>query len=120
MPTMGLIRVRTKIRHPLINLVDLDQSDPIGRIYFQLDFYAIIIKDSYCGDLRYGNQYYDSEGTLVFIEPGQVMTSESEGELHQPYGKALIFHPDLIKGTTLGKQMHEYSFFSYQSNDPTL
>lgn len=104
--------------HPLINLVDLDKSDPIKRTRFRLDFYAIIIKETHCGELRYGNKYYDySEGTVVFIGPGQVIGNEPEGELHQPYGKALIFHPDLIKGTSLGKQIHEYSFFSYQSNE---
>ncbi|WP_266364655.1 helix-turn-helix domain-containing protein [Tellurirhabdus rosea] len=104
--------------HPLINLVHLDKAGPLKRTRFRLDFYAVIIKETNCGDLRYGNQYYDySEGTVVFIGPGQVMGSEPEGELHQPYGKALIFHPDLIKGTSLGRQIYEYSFFSYQSNE---
>jgi AraC family transcriptional regulator, transcriptional activator of pobA len=41
--------------------------------------------------------------------------SEPEGEWHQPYGMALVFHPDLIKGTSLAKSIHEYSFFSYDS-----
>ena len=104
--------------HPLINLVDLSKGAPLKRTKFRLDFYAIIIKETNCGDLRYGNQYYDySEGTVVFIGPGQAITTEPEGEMHQPYGKALIFHPDLIKGTSLGKQIHDFSFFSYQSNE---
>ena len=91
-----------KTLHPLINLVDLGKGDSLKRSKFRLDFYAIIIKETHCGDLRYGNTYYDySEGTVVFIGPGQVVTNEPEGELHQPYGKALIFHPDLIKGTTM-------------------
>lgn len=107
-----------KIQHPLINLVDLNKSAPLKRTKFMLGFYAIIIKETNCGDLRYGNRYYDyAEGTVVFFGPGQVITNEPEGELHQPYGKALIFHPDLIKGTSLGKHIHEYSFFSYQSNE---
>lgn len=104
--------------HPLINLVDLNKAPLLARIKFRLDFYAILIKETDCGELRYGNQYYDySEGTVVFIGPGQVMTSLPEGEIHQPTGKALIFHPDLLKGTPLGKQMHEYTFFSYQFNE---
>jgi AraC family transcriptional activator of pobA len=107
-----------KTLHPLISLVDLGKSDPLKRTKFTLGFYAIIIKETLCGDLRYGNQYYDyAEGTVVFFGPGQIITNEPEGELHQPYGTALIFHPDLIKGTSLGKQIHEYSFFSYQSNE---
>ena len=30
---------------------------------------------------------------------------------------ALLFHPDLIKGTALGKKMSQYSFFSYESHE---
>ena len=104
--------------HPLISLVDLGKAGIIKREKFMMEFYAVIIKESICGDLRYGNKYYDyAEGTIVFFAPGQVITVEPEGELHQPFGTALVFHPDIIKGTSLGKQMHQYSFFSYQSNE---
>lgn len=102
--------------HPLISMVDLSKGMPLKRSKFRFDFYAIIIKDSKCGDLRYGLKHYDyEEGTIVFFGPGQVGGSEPEGEWHQPYGLALVFHPDLIKGTSLAKQIHEYSFFSYDS-----
>lgn len=107
-----------KMLHPLINLVDLNKSNQLLRTKFTLNFYAIIIKETHCGDLRYGNKYYDySDGSMVFFSPNQIITPEPEGELHQPYGIALIFHPDIIKGTSLGKQIHEYSFFGYQSNE---
>ena len=33
--------------------------------------------------------------------------------LIQPRGWALTFHPDFIKGTSLGKKIMEYGFFSY-------
>ena len=104
--------------HPLISMVDLSKGKLLRRSKFRLDFYAIIIKDSTCGDLRYGLKHYDyEEGTIVFFGPGQVGGSEPEGEWHQPYGMALVFHPDLIKGTSLAKQIHEYSFFSYDSSE---
>src|SRR5690606_17386891 len=32
-------------------------------------------------------------------------------------GTALVFHPDLLPGTTLGKKMPEYTFFSYAVNE---
>lgn len=105
-----------KALHPLIAYVDLNQSLPMLRSQFMLGFYAIIIKETRCGDIRYGNQYYDyNEGTMVFIGPNQIIKHEPEGEIHQPYGKALIFHSDLIKATNLGKNIHEYTFFSYAS-----
>ncbi|MBL7814353.1 MAG: AraC family transcriptional regulator [Saprospiraceae bacterium] len=107
-----------KTLHPLINYVDLSQAKPFPRNRVRVDFYAIFIKDTICGEFRYGNGFYDyAEGTMIFVGPNQIIGSEPEGEMHQPYGKALIFHPDLIKGTSLGKQIHEYSFFSYQLNE---
>jgi AraC-like DNA-binding protein len=107
-----------KTLHPLINLVDFSKSNPLERTKFTLNFYAIIIKETHCGDIRYGNNYYDyDKGSMVFFRPIQIISNEPEGELHQPYGIALIFHPELIKGTSLGKQIHEYSFFGYQSSE---
>jgi AraC-like DNA-binding protein len=100
--------------HPLISLVDLSKAKPMKRGKFRLDFYAIIIKDSKCGDLRYGLKYYDyDEGTLLFFAPEQEAANEPEGEMYQPFGTALVFHPDLLKGTHLAKLIHEYTFFSY-------
>jgi hypothetical protein len=34
-----------------------------------------------------------------------------------PEGWALLFHPDLIRGTSLGRNIKEYTFFSYESNE---
>lgn len=102
--------------HPLISVLDLGKGNMLKRNKFKMDFYAIVIKDSKCGDLRYGLKYYDyDEGSIVFFGPGQIAGSEPEGEWHQPYGTALVFHPDLLKGTNLAKQIHNYSFFGYDS-----
>jgi AraC-like DNA-binding protein len=32
-------------------------------------------------------------------------------------GHGLVFHPDLIKGTSLAKSISEYGFFGYQTNE---
>jgi AraC-like DNA-binding protein len=105
-------------RHPLVSVVDLSKAAPRqgSRMYF--GFYTIFLKDVKCGDLVYGRHTYDyQEGTLVFLGPGQVAGVNSNGETYQPKGYALVFHPDLIHGTHLGRHIGEYSFFSYQSNE---
>jgi AraC-like DNA-binding protein len=38
-------------------------------------------------------------------------------EPYQPMGHGLVFHPDLLLGTTLGKSIKSYNFFSYQTNE---
>lgn len=104
--------------HPLVSVVDLSKASPRqgSRMYF--GFYTIFLKDVKCGDLVYGRHTYDyQEGTLVFLAPGQVAGVNSNGETYQPKGYALIFHPDLIHGTPLGKHIQDYTFFSYQSNE---
>jgi len=104
--------------HPLVSVVDLSKASPRqgSRMYF--GFYTIFLKDVKCGDLVYGLHKYDyQEGTLVFLGPGQVAGINSKGETYQPKGYALIFHPDLIHGTSLARHIQEYSFFGYQSNE---
>lgn len=105
-------------RHPLVNVVDLSKAAPRqgSRMFF--GFYTIFLKDVKCGDIIYGRHTYDyQEGTLVFLGPGQVAGINSNGEIYQPKGHALIFHPDLIHGTQLGRHIQDYTFFSYQSNE---
>jgi AraC family transcriptional activator of pobA len=104
--------------HPMVSVVDLSKADPRAGSKMYFGFYTVFLKDVKCGDLVYGRDTYDyQEGTLVFIAPGQVAGINSNGEFYQPKGFALVFHPDLIHGTTLGKHMQEYSFFGYQSNE---
>jgi AraC-like DNA-binding protein len=103
--------------HPQISVVDLSKAAPRSgsRMYF--GFYTIFLKEVKCGDLIYGRHTYDyQEGTLVFMAPGQ-LAGINNNEIYQPKGYALVFHPDFIHGTSLGKRMHEYSFFGYQSNE---
>lgn len=104
--------------HPLVSVVDLSKASPRqgSRMYF--GFYTIFLKDVQCGDMTYGRHTYDyQEGTLVFLSPGQVAGVNSKGEYYQPKGHALVFHADLLLGTTLGQHMQPYSFFGYQSNE---
>ena len=104
--------------HPLVSVVDLSKADPRQGSKMYFGFYTVFLKDVKCGDLLYGRETYDyQEGTLVFLAPGQVAGMNSKGEIYQPKGYALIFHADLIHGTSLGRTIHDYSFFNYQSNE---
>jgi len=109
--------------HPLISVIDFSKANPRSwggekRIRINYGLYCIFLKDVKGCDLKYGRNYYDyQEGTLVFVAPGQMVVVETDGQIYQPKGYALVFHPDLIRGTSLGKSISDYNFFSYNANE---
>lgn len=105
-------------QHPLVSIVDLSKAEARLNHRINYGFYVVFFKEIKCGDLRYGCNYYDyEEGTLIFVGPGQVIGVENNGEYYQPKGKALVFHPDLLRGTSLGRHIADYSFFSYDVHE---
>ncbi|GAA5087557.1 helix-turn-helix domain-containing protein [Chryseobacterium ginsengisoli] len=104
--------------NPLVSVLDLSKANSLPEETFNFGLYAIYLKELKCGELRYGRSTYDyQEGTLVCVAPGQIMQVHARPETVAPKGWALVFHPDLIKGTLLGKHIQEYNFFSYDSNE---
>lgn len=109
-----------EILHPLVALIDFSKTTLTKEVVadiFSFGFYYVAFKESKCGDLKYGCNYYDyQEETLIFIAPNQVIQAENRG-LNVPQGKILLFHPDLLRGTPLGCNMKEYTFFLYNTNE---
>lgn len=104
--------------HPLVTILDLSTTHPLPAQTFHFALYAVYLKDLKCGEIKYGRSNYDyQEGTLVFIAPGQVIGVQPRVQEFEPKGWALLFHPDLIHGTSPGKHMADYSFFSYDVNE---
>ena len=102
--------------HPLVSVIDFSQCPLCERVRFCVGFYTVFLKDVKCGDIQYGRRTYDyQEGTLVFLAPGQCVGFDNRGVKFQPKGWALLFHPDLIRGTSLGRSIDRYTFFSYES-----
>lgn len=104
--------------HPLVSVIDLSNAT-LFPTHFRINYgvYALFLKDSKCGDIRYGRRMYDyQEGTVVCFAPGQVVTTQMEDGI-KPAARGILFHPDLIRGTSLGKDIKQYSFFSYDSTE---
>lgn len=106
--------------HPLVTVIDFSKLEPMKYVRMNLGIYGIYLKYAKDADLHYGRHNYDyQEGTLIFLAPGQVisLSNRTDGEYFKPSGWALMFHPDLIHGTSLGKHIKEYSFFSYDVHE---
>lgn len=105
-------------RHPLVSVIDLYKARPMRHMRHTFSFYAVYLKDEKNCEITYGRQKYDyCSGSVVCLAPGQVIGIEDTGETFQPKGYALLFHPDITHGTSLGQAMKEYTFFSYNVNE---
>lgn len=104
--------------HPQVSVIDLSRAKPMRHMRHTFSFYVVFLKDEKNCDIIYGRQRYDyQKGSVVCLAPGQVIGIEDTGEEFQPKGYALCFHPDLIRGTNLGRCINEYTFFSYEVNE---
>lgn len=104
--------------HPLVSVIEGKCAKPLRFCKKLYNVYTILLKDTDCGNLKYGQSIYDYQrGAMLFLAPGQVMGSEDDGMLHQPKGWVLAFHPELLRGTLLASLIKEYSYFSYNANE---
>lgn len=107
--------------HPLISVVHFDKDEPISKCVVQYGLYALYLKENKGCRLSYGRTQYDfDEMTITSFEPGQVVHVEQSlyGDTTLfPRWTALVFHPDFIKRTNLGRNIGRYEFFSYNSTE---
>ena len=105
-------------RHPLVSVVDLSKATQWPE-HCKINYgvYALYLKDTYCGNIMYGRQSYDyQDGTIVSFAPGQIVETKMIKDV-QPNAHGILFHPDLIRGTALGQEIKNYSFFSYETRE---
>ena len=108
-----------KTLHSLVSVVDLRKATRVvNHVKMNYGVYALFLKNGTNCTLKYGRRYYDyQEGTIVSFAPGQLVGVDSDEDEISPEVYGLIFHPDLIYGTALGKKIGKYSFFSYEQNE---
>lgn len=111
--------LRGVTKHPLVAVVDFSKVDELIEedVRISCGFYCIMFKNYCTNNMRYGRQQYDfQDGSLICIAPNQVVTMDSEIQKKEDMmGWGLFFHPDLVRGTTLGVKMKDYTFFSYET-----
>ena len=104
--------------HPQVSVVHVENTEHIRECVMHYGLYALYLKENKGCKLSYGRTPYDfDEMTVTSFAPGQVVKVEPNPEV--PFAKftALVFHPDLLSRTALGRQMNRYEFFSYSSTE---
>ena len=105
--------------NPLVSVIDLNKATSIvDLIRFNYGIYALYLKLEKACDIKYGRQTYDyQEGTIVCFAPGQTAETNPTTDKVQVNAHGILFHPDLLRGTSLGKNIKKYTFFSYEVNE---
>lgn len=105
--------------HPLVAVVDFTNAKRMANhVKMNYGVYALFIKHGISCSLRYGRQNYDyQEGSVVSFAPGQLVQVDLDDEELGKDVSGLIFHPDLIYGSSLADKMSKYTFFSYAQNE---
>ena len=104
--------------HPLVSVVYVENTEHIKECVMHYGVYAIYLKENKGCKLSYGRTPYDFDEMIVTsFAPGQVVKVEPNPDV--PFAKftALVFHPDLLNRTALGRQISRYEFFSYTSTE---
>lgn len=118
------------VKHPLVSVVkladlsvqnrsmDFHINSDLMSTKFVSDMYVVTMKDGIEGTMSYGRNRYDfDDGVMTFIAPGQVLSFGKMSFTEQSKAWSLVFHPDLIHKSNLGKCIDQYSFFDYQVNE---
>lgn len=111
-----------KPKHPLISVFPYNsnqQNQVTENFQYSMDLFQISLKGN-CPLMitKYGRSSYDfQECSMIFTAPNQVLEFHTDYKTDDPNCWTLVFHPDLIRKSALGKNIDHYSFFSYASNE---
>ena len=91
--------------NPLVSVIDLNKATrQMDYVHWNYGVYALYLKLEKACDIKYGRRSYDyQEGTVVCFAPGQTTETTLTTDRVQLNVLGILFHPDLLRGTTLGK-----------------
>lgn len=104
--------------HPLVSVVRFDKPHQVEESIVHYGLYALFLKENKGCQISYGRTKYDfDEMTVTSFEPGQTVNVKPMPGVMYPKWTAIVFHPDFLARTSLGKNISRYEFFSFTSNE---
>lgn len=104
--------------HPLVSVGRFDKPIKVEECMVHYGLYALFLKENKGCKISYGRTPYDfDEMTVTSFAPGQNIHVEPNPDVEAPKWTALVFHPDFLARTQLGRQMSRYEFFNYTSSE---
>ena len=109
------------VLHPLVSVIHYDELEHCRHSLNRYDVYGIFLGDEVTEGLTYGLLNYDlAQSALMCVAPGQIGGRADTGEEIQAKGWALLFDPELLHGTDLGRRMSGYTYFSYNTSEALM
>ncbi|PCE63765.1 helix-turn-helix domain-containing protein [Sediminicola luteus] len=106
--------------HPLVSVIPVRDlpREMVQDERIRFDLFFVSLKDGITGSMGYGRNSYDYEdGTMIFSKAGQVLQPQHEIISDDAKGWVLLFHPDLIRRSDLGRSIGQYTFFDYETHE---
>ena len=105
-------------QHPLVSVVRNTKPANFTARTVHYGIYALFLKENKGCELSYGRTKYDfDEMTVTSFAPGQTINVKPKPGVTTPIWTVLVFHPDFLARTPLGRNILRYEFFSYSSSE---
>ncbi|MCT4581167.1 MAG: helix-turn-helix domain-containing protein [Flavobacteriales bacterium] len=109
-------------KHPLVSVIDFNSMNmaiDAKEYRYTLGLYQISIKGNCAYTIsKYGRNTYDfQECSVIFTAPHQVLEFNSAYQSDDKNCWTLLFHPNLIRASELGKKIDAFPFFDYACNE---
>ena len=110
--------VGAPILHPQLALISFDEVSPFRNSLNNYGVYGLFIQLQFPKYLSYGTKsIIVGDSSIIAVAPGQIGGGEDNGTPLYINGWALLWSPELLKGSSLEGKMDGYHFFSYFDTD---
>ena len=104
--------------HPLVSVIHYDELEHCRHSLNNYQVYGVFLLQESPYTITYGQGHYShSSGSLLCVAPGQTGGVSDNGEIIHIKGWVLLFSPELLHGTDLGRRIDDYHFFSYYESE---
>ena len=104
--------------HPQLALISYDEVSPFRNSLNNYGVYGLFIQQQFPKYLSYGTKsILVGDSSIIAVAPGQIGGAEDNGTPLYINGWALLWSPELLKGSSLESRIDKYQFFSYFDTD---
>ncbi|HCN52938.1 MAG TPA: AraC family transcriptional regulator [Prevotella sp.] len=103
--------------HPMMAVGDLSRADLCLFDPLRFDMYCVVLMDADFGELvKAGSAIRYDAGTIFWLRPRQYIAMNLDYSV-KPRGWMVVFKPELLERTGLGRDFYMFDFFNHDVNE---